>query len=110
MGVSLGLIEQADAKAFTKELMQNPYSRSDSLNEHTALVTRHPSFVARIQAAVRKGNEHLAHVERIKKVFILDRDFSQEHGELTPTMKVTPILYHYLTFVLVQTSGNRTEV
>lgn len=27
-------------------------------------------------------------VEQVKKFFILDRDFSQEEGELTPTMKM----------------------
>ena len=41
-----------------------------------------------MRAAVRKGNEALSQVEKVKRFSILDRDFSQEGGELTPTMKV----------------------
>ena len=41
-----------------------------------------------MRAAVRRGNAKLAHVEQVKRFAILDRDFSQERGELTPTMKL----------------------
>ena len=33
-------------------------------------------------------NQQLASFEQIRKFKILERDFSIEHGELTPTMKV----------------------
>jgi long-chain acyl-CoA synthetase len=39
-------------------------------------------------AAVRRANEALSRVETIKKIQILDREFSVEQDELTPTLKV----------------------
>lgn len=39
-------------KAFEKELMGNPYLRSDQLNQATSSVTSHPDFVSRIRDAV----------------------------------------------------------
>jgi long-chain acyl-CoA synthetase len=41
-----------------------------------------------IQAAVSRVNTQLADFERIRKFRVLDRDFSIEQGELTPTMKI----------------------
>ena len=43
---------------------------------------------AKVQEAVDKLNATLPSYETIKKFTILDRDFSQEQGELTPTLKV----------------------
>ena len=41
-----------------------------------------------VQEAVARVNKQLADFERIRRFRILDRDFSIEHGELTPTMKI----------------------
>jgi long-chain acyl-CoA synthetase len=41
-----------------------------------------------VQEAVSRVNKQLADFERIRRFRILDRDFSIEHGELTPTMKI----------------------
>jgi long-chain acyl-CoA synthetase len=41
-----------------------------------------------VQQAVSRVNKHLADFERIRRFRVLDRDFSIEHGELTPTMKL----------------------
>ncbi len=41
-----------------------------------------------VQAAVARVNKQLADFERIRRFKVLDRDFSIEHGELTPTMKL----------------------
>jgi long-chain acyl-CoA synthetase len=41
-----------------------------------------------IQAAVDRLNANLPSYETVKKFSILDKDFSQETGELTPTLKV----------------------
>jgi len=41
-----------------------------------------------VELAVKTTNRELAEFERIRKFKILDREFSIEHGELTPTMKL----------------------
>jgi long-chain acyl-CoA synthetase len=41
-----------------------------------------------VEQAVKTANRELADFERIRKFKILDREFSIEHGELTPTMKL----------------------
>ncbi|KAH3761784.1 long-chain fatty acid--CoA ligase [Pelomyxa schiedti] len=87
LGVSLGVVNQALASQLTHEVLQNPYSRSEELDKCMSQVTKHKTFIERVQQAVQRANTHLARVESVKKVYILDRDFSQEHGELTPTMK-----------------------
>ena len=87
-GASRGLISEADHAARTRELFDNPSARSEALNSAMAGVVRHPEFSRRIVEAVRRGNRRLAHVERVRRVHLLDRDLSQEHGEMTPTMKV----------------------
>jgi long-chain acyl-CoA synthetase len=42
----------------------------------------------RVEVAINEANEQVARYEQIKKFRILDRDFSIEGGELTPTMKI----------------------
>ena len=87
-GVDRGLATEDDVRRFTKELMANPMGRSAELNQAMGKVVVHPDFRARMKAAVVRGNLKLAHVERVCRFTILDRDFSQEAGELTPTMKI----------------------
>jgi long-chain acyl-CoA synthetase len=41
-----------------------------------------------IQEAVDQANEDLAKIEQVKKFKILDRELSQDEGELTPTLKL----------------------
>jgi long-chain acyl-CoA synthetase len=43
---------------------------------------------AKIEEAIDAANEDLARVEQVKKFTIIDRELSQEEGEVTPTMKV----------------------
>jgi long-chain acyl-CoA synthetase len=43
---------------------------------------------AEIQRVVDDVNRRFARIEQVKRFAILDRDLSQEEGELTPTMKV----------------------
>ncbi len=47
-----------------------------------------PDLVAEINKAVAVANETVSKAEAIKKVRILPEDFSEETGEMTPTMKV----------------------
>jgi len=37
---------------------------------------------------VKRANEGLSRVETVKKIYILDREFSVEQDELTPTLKL----------------------
>ena len=87
-GVAHGTTQPAEAQKFVQELMANPAARSAALNAAMAKVIAHPEFAEQIKAAVQRGNDKLANVEKVKRFMILDRDFSQEAGELTPTMKV----------------------
>ena len=50
--------------------------------------TRSPLLRQRIQEAIDRVNATVPSYETIKRFTILDRDFTQETGELTPTMKV----------------------
>jgi long-chain acyl-CoA synthetase len=47
-----------------------------------------PPVVAEVQKAVLRVNKQLAPFEQIRKFRVLERDFTIETGELTPTMKV----------------------
>ena len=87
-GVARGLVERADADRLAAELLANPTARSRELAEATRPVTEDARYRERLAAAVARGNAKLARVERIKSFVILPRDFSQEAGELTPTMKM----------------------
>jgi len=47
-----------------------------------------PALCAEVQQAVDQANETVSHAEAIKKFRILPSDFTEETGELTPTLKV----------------------
>ncbi|MGC8685867.1 MAG: AMP-dependent synthetase/ligase [bacterium] len=51
-------------------------------------LVEHPKIIELIQNAVDSLNATLAKYETIKKIKILPNEFSQETGELTPTLKV----------------------
>ena len=87
-GVEKGAIDAGEAKLRIAELMANPAARSAALEAAMAKIVGHAELTERVRAAVRRGNEKLAQVEKVKRFRVLDRDFSQEHGELTPTMKL----------------------
>lgn len=87
-GVARGLCSNEVLAARRKELMEQPAARTKALADAMAPIVAHPDFQARIREAVRRGNAKLAHVERVRRFFLIPRDFSQEEGELTPTMKV----------------------
>ena len=53
-----------------------------------AELAHHPDIRQLVEIAVAETNEQLARVEQIKKWIVLERDFAQEHDEMTPTMKV----------------------
>lgn len=88
LGVDLGLVTRDELERRTAELLAAPTSRSAALEADIKKVTAHHELVTRLLEAVRRGNQKLAQVEQVRRFAILDRDFSQERGELTPTMKL----------------------
>lgn len=87
-GRSAGVVTDEECKVLAATLMKDPTARTPTLNQAMAKVAALPKFRQRIVAAVARGNRKLAQVEKVKRIYILDRDFSQEAGELTPTMKL----------------------
>ncbi len=61
----------------------------EDMNERTAaeILLAEPVSKA-VEDAVSRVNKQLANFERIRRFKVLERDFSIEHGELTPTMKI----------------------
>jgi len=77
----------------TEPLINHIVLIGDRLPYVTALVTVNAaeaagSVVAEVSKAVARVNQQLAPFEQIRKFRVVERDFSVETGELTPTMKV----------------------
>ena len=53
-----------------------------------AELVRHPAVMERVQRIVDAVNAHLASYARLKRFAVLPDDFTQDGGELTPTLKV----------------------
>ena len=82
------LIDQAAADQHLAALGENPLARTDALNGLIKKATEDATLRTRVVDAVKRANGNLARVETIKKVHILDREFSIEEDELTPTLKM----------------------
>ncbi len=84
-----GLLEDpAGAERMKKALMENPLSNPEGLEDLMAKVAAEPELRQRIAEAVHRGNQKLSRVEQVKRVYLLDREFSLERDEITPTLKV----------------------
>ncbi len=53
-----------------------------------ATLHEHPAVREEIQSCVDDTNRRFARIEQVKRFEILERDLSQEEGELTPSLKV----------------------
>ncbi len=58
------------------------------LTTDAAVIAKHPKILERVGRTVEEKNTQLQSYAKIKKFAILPTDFSQEGGELTPTLKV----------------------
>ena len=58
------------------------------LTTDPTVVVKHPKVVERVSRTVEEKNTQLQSYAKIKKFAVLPADFSQEGGELTPTLKV----------------------
>jgi long-chain acyl-CoA synthetase len=83
-----GTVDGATADKHIMALTENPLARSAELEALIGRVTLDPEVQKRIVASVKRANEALSRVEAIKKIHILNREFSVEQDELTPTLKV----------------------
>ena len=64
------------------------FARDNDLPSSIAELAEHGLVRGLIQDVLDGVNERYAPVEQIKRFHILDHDFSQEAGELTPTLKL----------------------
>lgn len=84
-----GMLDNAaEAESIRRTLLQNPLARPAGLEEIMTRVTGHADLQKRVLEAVRRANAKLSRVETIKRIHLLNRDFSLEEDEITPTMKV----------------------
>jgi long-chain acyl-CoA synthetase len=67
-------------RAYAKSLNVDPKDSTD--------LVRHPRIVEYFKKKVDEVTRDLAPHEKIKKIALLDQEFSVESGELTPTLKV----------------------
>lgn len=51
-------------------------------------LTIHPAILAELETTVAQANEVLSRAEQIKRYHVLDRPWTAESGELTPTLKL----------------------
>jgi long-chain acyl-CoA synthetase len=65
-----------------------PWAREHGLPEDPAELAQRDEVRELIQAELDRANANYARVEQIKKFAVLDHDFTQESGELTPTLKL----------------------
>ena len=64
------------------------WARQRGLPTDTGFLASLPAVRQLIQAELDRANANYARVEQAKKFVILERDLSQQSGELTPTLKV----------------------
>ena len=64
------------------------WAQSRGLAGDVAALSQHADVRALLQGAIDQLNAGLASYETVKKFTILPRDFSQDAGEMTPTLKV----------------------
>ena len=87
-GAERGVLDRGEADELARELKEDPTARGERLARAMGRVVAEPEFRDLFVEPVRRGNRRLARVEKVRRFFLLDRDLSQEAGELTPTMKM----------------------
>jgi long-chain acyl-CoA synthetase len=65
-----------------------PWAASQGLPTNMQSLVCEPKVIDLIQGELDGVNSHYAQVEQVKRFAILDHDFAQETGELTPSLKV----------------------
>ncbi len=68
-----------------KEEMKNEGYSVDGTREE---LCENPNFVKRVQRDAVDLTRELSDYERVKRVYLLPREFSIDKGEMTPTLKI----------------------
>lgn len=88
-GLARGMLDKTDeAETLKRNLRSKPQDRPEALKHLIKEVTNDPALRQRIARAVREANEKLSRVEQVKRIYVLDREFSVEEDEMTPTLKL----------------------
>ena len=80
----IGALITIDPEAFDGWKQRNQKAAGASVGD----LATDPDLVAEVDAAVKDANLAVSHAESIRKFRILSVDFTEDTGELTPTMKV----------------------
>jgi long-chain acyl-CoA synthetase len=99
------LIVTSSGKNITPTNIEEKLERHSAVSQAVVVGDERPYLVALIetddgageddvQEAVDQANEDLAKIEQVKKFAILDRELSQDEGELTPTLKLKREVVH----------------
>ncbi len=80
----IGALITIDPEAFDGWKHRNHKAANASVGD----LATDPDLVAEVDAAVKHANLAVSHAESIRKFRILPVDFTEDTGELTPTMKV----------------------
>ncbi|MGH3639006.1 MAG: AMP-dependent synthetase/ligase [Mycobacterium sp.] len=73
-----------DPEAFPGWKQRNGKDASATVGD----LSEDPDLLAEVDLAVKDANQAVSHAESIRKIRILPVDFTEDTGELTPTMKV----------------------
>jgi long-chain acyl-CoA synthetase len=65
-----------------------PWAQANGHDADLASLAANEELIAMIQAELDAANANYARVERIKRFKVLDRDFTIDSGELTPSLKL----------------------
>jgi long-chain acyl-CoA synthetase len=80
----IGALITIDPEAFEGWSQRNSKPAGSSVAD----LVNDPDLLAEVDAAVKQANLSVSHAESIRKFRILPVDFTEDTGELTPTMKV----------------------
>ncbi len=80
----IGALITIDPEAFDVWKHRNSKAAEASVGD----LATDPDLIAEVNAAVKQANLSVSHAESIRKFRILPVDFTEDTGELTPTMKV----------------------
>lgn len=80
----VGALISLDEEAFERFKKDNNLPANTSMKE----AAKNPILRSSIQDAVNEANQTVSNAEGIKKFRVVERDFSEEEGEVTPSMKL----------------------